>query len=68
MNKVTLLNELHAIRLKLHQMAESKGSLTDPDVLAVSQEADRLIVAIQQLLRDEQGYALSLTAELSEEL
>lgn len=41
------------LRFRLHELAEARGSLTDPEVLALSEEADRLIVALQQLQRDE---------------
>lgn len=51
MDKTILLNQLQSLRLKLHEIAEARGSLTDPDVLAISEEADELIVALQQLQR-----------------
>ncbi|MGG4145102.1 aspartyl-phosphate phosphatase Spo0E family protein [Paenibacillus algorifonticola] len=53
MDKIILLDQLQSLRLKLHEIAEARGSLTDPDVLAVSEEADQLIVALQQMQRDE---------------
>ncbi|MFF2484251.1 Spo0E family sporulation regulatory protein-aspartic acid phosphatase [Paenibacillus sp. NPDC058071] len=53
MDKTNLLNQLQSLRLKLHEIAEARGSLTDPDVLAISEEADQLIVALQQLQREE---------------
>jgi len=53
MDKHRLLQQLHSLRQKLHEMAEARGSLTDPDVLAISEEADQLIVALQQLQREE---------------
>ncbi|WP_263864119.1 aspartyl-phosphate phosphatase Spo0E family protein [Paenibacillus lycopersici] len=34
-------------------MAEARGSLTDPEVLAISEEADQLIVMLQQIQKDE---------------
>jgi hypothetical protein len=49
MNKSNLLNQLQNLRLKLYETAEARGSFTDPDVLAISQEADRLIVALQKI-------------------
>ncbi|MUT67924.1 aspartyl-phosphate phosphatase Spo0E family protein [Paenibacillus sp. NEAU-GSW1] len=51
MDKTILLNQLQSLRLKLHEIAEARGSLTDPDVIAISEEADELIVALQQLQR-----------------
>ncbi|ANY66420.1 Spo0E family sporulation regulatory protein-aspartic acid phosphatase [Paenibacillus sp. BIHB 4019] len=53
MDKIILLDQLQSLRLKLHEIAEARGSLTDPDVLAISEEADQLIVALQQMQRDE---------------
>jgi len=55
MEKVSLLQQLQHLRSRLHEMAEAKGSLTDPDVLALSEEADRLIVVLQQLQKNEIG-------------
>ncbi|GFN33947.1 Spo0E family sporulation regulatory protein-aspartic acid phosphatase [Paenibacillus xylaniclasticus] len=51
MNKNELLTQLQALRLKLHEMAEARGTLTDPDVIAISEEADRVIIMLQQLNR-----------------
>lgn len=53
MNKQGLLLQLQELRSRLHELAEARGSLTDPDVLALSEEADRLIIVLQQLQRDE---------------
>lgn len=53
MKKKRLLGQLQMLRFRLHELAEARGSLTDPEVLALSEEADRLIVALQQLQRDE---------------
>ncbi|KRE40126.1 phosphatase [Paenibacillus sp. Soil522] len=53
MDKKHLLKQLQSLRLKLHEIAEARGSLTDPDVLAISEEADQLIVALQYIQRDE---------------
>lgn len=49
MDKNELLTQLQALRLKLNEMAEERGNLTDPDVLAVSEEADRIILVLQQM-------------------
>ncbi|WP_337102297.1 aspartyl-phosphate phosphatase Spo0E family protein [Paenibacillus sp. YIM B09110] len=59
MDKYNLLQQLHSLRLKLHEMAEARGSLTDPDVLAISEEADQLIVELQYLQREELTYSSS---------
>jgi hypothetical protein len=47
-----LLERLQDLRCRLYQAAEERGSLTDPEVLAISEEADRLIVELQQQQRD----------------
>ncbi|NBD27218.1 aspartyl-phosphate phosphatase Spo0E family protein [Paenibacillus glycinis] len=52
-DKITLLHELQVLRTKLFEMAEARGSLTDPEVLAISEEADQLIVMLQQMQREE---------------
>ena len=51
--KKSLLGQLQTLRFRLHELAEARGSLTDPEVLALSEEADRLIVALQQMQREE---------------
>jgi hypothetical protein len=53
MDKNHLLIQLQSLRLKLHEIAEARGSLTDPDVLAISEEADQLIVALQHIQKNE---------------
>lgn len=53
MDKKHLLRKLQSLRLKLHEIAEAQGSLTDPAVLAISEEADQLIVALQYIQRKE---------------
>ncbi|GGG87045.1 MULTISPECIES: aspartyl-phosphate phosphatase Spo0E family protein [Paenibacillus] len=58
MDKTILLNQLQSLRMKLHEIAEARGSLTDPEVLAISEEADQLIVVLQQLQRDQIAYTL----------
>ncbi|MFS0725014.1 Spo0E family sporulation regulatory protein-aspartic acid phosphatase [Paenibacillus sp. 1P07SE] len=52
-DKSKLLDQLQRLRLQLHELAEERGSLTDPDVIAISEEADRLIVVLQLLQRSE---------------
>lgn len=49
MDKNELLTQLQALRLKLHEMAEARGNLTDPDVIAISEEADRVIIVLQRM-------------------
>ncbi|RJE85534.1 aspartyl-phosphate phosphatase Spo0E family protein [Paenibacillus sp. 1011MAR3C5] len=53
MDKNHLLRQLQSLRQKLHEIAEVRGSLTDPAVLAISEEADQLIVALQHIQRTE---------------
>ena len=48
-----LLDELHALRLKLLETAEARGSLTDPEVLAISEAADQLIITLQNIQKKE---------------
>ncbi|NBC71418.1 aspartyl-phosphate phosphatase Spo0E family protein [Paenibacillus sacheonensis] len=52
-DKTTLLHELQVLRTKLFEMAEARGSLTDPEVLALSEEADQLIVMLQHMQKEE---------------
>ncbi|MHA6481447.1 Spo0E family sporulation regulatory protein-aspartic acid phosphatase [Paenibacillus sp. strain BS8-2] len=61
MDKQLLLTQLQSLRLKLHEIAEARGSLTDPAVIAISEEADQLIVALQYLQRDEIQHTSNLT-------
>ena len=52
-DKIALLHELHVLRMKLFEIAEARGSLTDPEVIGISEEADQLIVTLQQLHKQE---------------
>ncbi|SFT27442.1 aspartyl-phosphate phosphatase Spo0E family protein [Paenibacillus sp. BC26] len=52
-DKMNLLHELQVLRTKLFEMAEARGSLTDPEVLAISEAADELIVTLQQIQKEE---------------
>lgn len=52
-DKMKLLDELQALRLQLLAAAEERGSLTDPEVLAISEAADQLIVTLQHLQKNE---------------
>jgi hypothetical protein len=52
-DKMNLINKLHALRIKLMEAAEARGSLTDPEVLAISEAADQLIVALQRMQMQE---------------
>ncbi|QJC54120.1 aspartyl-phosphate phosphatase Spo0E family protein [Paenibacillus albicereus] len=48
-----MLERLQDLRRKLYEAAEARGSLTDPEVLAISEEADGLIVELQQRQREQ---------------
>ncbi|WP_281279893.1 aspartyl-phosphate phosphatase Spo0E family protein [Cohnella pontilimi] len=44
------------LQRRLYEMAEDLGNLTDPEIVAVSEEADRLIVQLQRLrMKDASG-------------
>ena len=62
-DKSKLLDQLQRLRLQLHELAEARGSLTDPDVLAISEEADRLIVILQHLQRSEMNSSVAPASE-----
>lgn len=53
MDKDDLNRQLQSLRRKLHEIVEVRGSLTDPAVIAISEQADQLIVALQQMQREE---------------
>lgn len=53
MDKDHLKRQLQSLRRKLYEIAEKRGSLTDPAVIAISEQADQLIVALQQMQREE---------------
>ncbi|MCR8660427.1 aspartyl-phosphate phosphatase Spo0E family protein [Paenibacillus endoradicis] len=56
MEKKQLMTQLQSLRHKLYEIAEAKGSFTDPDVIAISEEADQLIVALQYMERNQEYY------------
>lgn len=51
MEKKLIELQLQSLRDKLYEVVEEKGSFTDPAVLAISEEADQLIVALQTMKR-----------------
>ncbi|RXZ79966.1 Spo0E family sporulation regulatory protein-aspartic acid phosphatase [Paenibacillaceae bacterium] len=53
MDKHKLLHQLQELQQKLREVAEARGSLTDPDVLAVSEEVDQLILIFQKIQKSE---------------
>lgn len=51
-----LIRRLQMLQSRLCEMASDLGSLTDPEIVAVSEEADRLIVQLQLLRKEEAEY------------
>lgn len=49
MEKKLIELQLQSLRDKLYALVEEKGSFTHPAVLAISEEADQLIVALQTM-------------------
>ncbi|MFC6334979.1 Spo0E family sporulation regulatory protein-aspartic acid phosphatase [Paenibacillus septentrionalis] len=49
MEKKLIELQLQSLRDKLYEVVEEKGSFTHPAVLAISEEADQLIVALQTM-------------------
>ncbi len=48
-----LVARLEQLQKRLCEMANDIRNLTDPEILAVSEEADRLIVQLQRLRKEE---------------
>ncbi len=48
-----LIRRLQLLQSRLCEMANDLGNLTDPEIVAVSEEADRLIVQLQRLRKEE---------------
>lgn len=44
----TCIKEMNDLRYQMIKIAEEKGSLTDPDVVAISQRLDVLLVDLQR--------------------
>lgn len=51
-----LICRLQLLQRRLCEMANDLGSLTDPEIIAVSEEADRLIIQLQRLRMEEAEY------------
>jgi hypothetical protein len=49
MDTSQLIHRLQLLQRRLCEMADDLGTLTDPEIVAVSEEADRLIVQLQRL-------------------
>ncbi|MBB6633236.1 aspartyl-phosphate phosphatase Spo0E family protein [Cohnella thailandensis] len=48
MDNSLLIHRLEMLQNRLYDMANDLGNLTDPEIVAVSEEADRLIVQLQK--------------------
>lgn len=53
MDTPQLIHRLQLLQRRLCEMADDLGNLTDPEIVAVSEEADRLIVQLQRLRKQE---------------
>lgn len=53
MDTPQLIHRLQLLQRRLCEMADDLGNLTDPEIVAVSEEADRLIVQLQRLRKEE---------------
>jgi ABC-type enterochelin transport system substrate-binding protein len=51
-----LIRRLQLLQRRLCEMANDLGNLTDPEIVAVSQEADRLIIQLQRMRKEESEY------------
>lgn len=51
--KKQLVSQLQSLRLKLYEVVQEKGSFTDPKVIEISEAADKLILVLQNIERDE---------------
>jgi len=53
MDTPQLIQRLQLLQRRLCEMADDLGNLTNPEIVAVSEEADRLIVQLQRLRKEE---------------
>jgi hypothetical protein len=53
MGTTQLIRRLQLLQRRLSEMANDLGNLTDPEIVAVSQEADRLIIQLQRMRKEE---------------
>jgi hypothetical protein len=51
-----LIRRLQLLQRRLCDMANDLGNLTDPEIVAVSEEADRLIIQLQRMRKEEAEY------------
>jgi hypothetical protein len=62
-----LIHRLQLLQNRLCEMASDLSSLTDPQIVAVSEEADCLIVQLQRIRREEADTLRRKKLKLSEE-
>jgi hypothetical protein len=55
MDTPQLIHRLQLLQRRLCEMANDLGNLTDPEIVAVSEEADRLIIQLQRIQREKAG-------------
>jgi hypothetical protein len=51
-----LIHRLELLQSRLCELANDLGSLADPEIVAVSEEADRLIIQLQRLRKEKSEY------------
>jgi hypothetical protein len=56
-----LIRRLQLLQRRLCEMANDLGNLTDPEIVAVSEEADRLIIQLQRLRMEESEHRKTAT-------
>ena len=49
--KKQLMSQLQSLRLLLYEVVKERGSFTDPKVIEISEAADKLILALQNIER-----------------
>jgi hypothetical protein len=53
MDNYNLITRLQLLQRRLNEMANDLGNLTDPEIVAVSEEADELILQLQLIRREQ---------------
>lgn len=53
MDTPQLIHRLQLLQRRLCEMADDLGNLANPEIVAVSEEADRLIIQLQRLRKEE---------------
>ncbi|MBN2981306.1 MULTISPECIES: aspartyl-phosphate phosphatase Spo0E family protein [Cohnella] len=55
MDNQLIIHRLQSLQNRLRELADNLGNLTDPEILRVSEEADRLIVQLQRMYLEQAG-------------